>query len=187
MTLQTSRLIIRKLLESDLAAVFACYDHPDVGRYCAPVRWPDMDYALKWFNRRAGDVATGAAEQFVIEAKDTGKVIGTSVLFTIDNVHRNAEIGYGLGRDFWGAGYANEAVTAVINHAFADLKLHRLNAQVDSRNFASAHVLLRLGFTQEGISRQSYIDAGEFTDSMQFGLLVHEWKHPPVGAGHTPS
>ena len=151
--LQTSRLLIRPLLESDLAAVFACYDHPDVGRYCAPVRWPDMDHAHRWFNRRAGDIAAGLAEQFIILNNDSNIVIGTCVLFRIDQIHRNAEIGYALGRDFWGAGYMREAVSALIDHAFGTLKLHRLQAVVDPRNLASAGALLRLGFTHEGTQR----------------------------------
>ncbi len=179
--------MIRPLLESDLAAVFACYDNPEVGRYCAPVRWPDMDHALTWFNRRAGDIAAGLTEQFVILNKDSNAVIGTCVLFRIDQIHRNAEIGYALGRDFWGAGYASEAVTALINHAFGELKLHRLYAVIDPRNNPSANAVLRLGFTHEGTQRQSYFDAGEFIDSGQYALLAPEWKNLPVGADDTPS
>ena len=185
--LETARLLIRPLLESDLAAVFACYDHPDVGRYCAPVRWPDMDHALTWFNRRAGDIAAGVTKQFVIVLKETGNIIGTCVLFRIDTTHGGAEIGYALGRDFWGAGYAAEAITALINHAFEVLRLHRLNAVVDPRNLASAKVLLKVGFQHEGTLRQSYLDAGEYTDSALYGLLVSEWQNSPVGAGDTPS
>lgn len=185
--LQTSRLLIRPLLESDLAAVFACYDHPEVGRYCAPVRWPDMDHAHRWFNRRAGDIAAGFAEQFIILNKASNAVIGTCVLFRIDTTNRNAEIGYALGRDYWGAGYVNEAVTALIDHAFGELNLHRLNAVIDPRNIPSAKALLRLGFRHEGTQRQSYVDAGEFVDSGLYALLSPEWKNSPVGVGHTPS
>ena len=186
-SLETARLLIRPLLESDLAAVFACYDHPEVGRYCAPVRWPDMDHALNWFNRRAGDSAAGVIKQYVIVLKESGNIIGTCVLFRIDTIHGGAEIGYALGRDFWGAGYAAEAITALIDHAFNAIHLHRLNAVVDPRNLASAKVLLKFGFQHEGTLRESYLDAGEYTDSALYGLLVNEWQNSPVGADHTPS
>lgn len=188
---ETARLSVRTMVQDDLAAIFACYDHPEVGRYCAPVRWPDMTYALTWFNRRSDDVASGRAKQLVIAAKANDAVIGTSVLFDIDPVHRQAEIGYALGRDFWGKGYVNEAVSAVIDYAFTELKLHRLRASIDPRNVASANALLRLGFTHEGTQRECYFDAGEFTDCGLYGLLASEWAGrlqdltSPVGAGDT--
>jgi [ribosomal protein S5]-alanine N-acetyltransferase len=193
----TARLLVRTLTQDDLPAILACYDHPDVGRYCAPVRWPDMDHALAWFHRRSGDVTSGRAKQLVIISNSDQRVVGTSVLFNIDTDHRHAEIGYALGREFWGRGYVNEAVGAVIDYAFAELKLHRLTATIDTRNRASAKVLMRLGFICEGTQRESYFDAGEFTDSGLYGLLAMEWRErasvgsadsaSSVGAGDTPS
>lgn len=185
--LKTRRLLIRTMLETDLSAIFACYDHPEVGKYTPPIRWPNLEHAVTWYHRRRVDVLAGRAKQFVIISKDTGAVIGTSVLFNIDATHRNAEIGYALGRQFWGHGYVSEAVSAVIDHAFGELELHRLNASIDPRNFASNKVLVRFGFTHEGTTRQSYFDAGKFTDCGIYGLLAHEWRNPPVGADRTPS
>jgi ribosomal-protein-alanine N-acetyltransferase len=184
---ETKRLLVRTMLESDLPEIFACYDHPEVAKYTPPIRWPNLEHATTWYHRRRVDVLAGRAKQFVIVAKDSERVIGTSVLFNIDATHRNAEIGYALGRDFWGQGFVREAVTEVIDYAFAALQLHRLNASIDPRNTASANVLLRFAFTHEGTTRQSYFDSGEFTDCGLYGLLVHEWRKLPVGADRTPS
>ena len=184
--LVTDRLLVRTMAESDLAAIFACYDNPEVGQYCAPVRWPNIDHAHIWFKRRRDDVIAGRAKQLVIESKAKGVVVGTSVLFDIDATHRRAEVGYALGREFWGMGYVTEAVTAVINYAFGELQLHRLYATIDPRNFASAKTLSRLGFRHEGTLRETYVDAGEFTDAGLYGLLAREWKNSPVSAGNTP-
>lgn len=185
--LETKRLLVRTMLEADLPAIFACYDNPEVGKYTAPIRWPNLEHAATWYHRRRVDVLAGRAKQFVIVTKDKGGVIGTSVLFNIDATHRNAEIGYALSRDFWSQGYVSEAVTEVIDYAFGALELHRLNASIDPRNTASANVLLRFGFTLEGTTRQSYFDSGAFTDCGLYGLLVHEWRKLPVGADRTPS
>ncbi len=185
--LEAKRLLVRTMLETDLAAIFACYDNPEVGKYTPPIRWPNLEHAAIWYHRRRVDVLAGRAKQFVIVTKDNGAVIGTSVLFNIDATHRNAEIGYALGREFWGHGYVSEAVSAVIDYAFGGLELHRLNASIDPRNTASNKVLVRFGFTLEGVTRQSYFDSGEFTDCGIYGLLAHEWQNPSVGADRTPS
>ena len=173
--LLTPRLHIRPLTADDLAAVFACYDNVEVRRYCAPVRWPDMDYAAAWFARMQARVADGVAQQFVIARRDNGAIIGTCVLFNIDNVNRRAEIGYALGRDHWGGGYMQEAVARLIDHAFDTLKLHRIEAEIDPRNEASARGLLRLGFSHDGTLKDRYLDDNEFADAGLYGLLESVW------------
>jgi RimJ/RimL family protein N-acetyltransferase len=60
-------------------------------------------------------------------------VIGTCTLFRIEREHRRAEIGYILRRDHWERGLANEALTALVNHAFGTLALHRLRSRHRSK------------------------------------------------------
>jgi [ribosomal protein S5]-alanine N-acetyltransferase len=64
-----------------------------------------------------------------------------------------------------------DALTLLIDHAFEDLKLHRIEADVDPRNTASLRLLERLGFRREGHLRERYFKDGEIQDSVMFGLL----------------
>ena len=87
-----------------------------------------------------------------------------------------AEIGYILGREHWGRGYAAEAQRRVVAHAFDDLGLHRLEADTHPDNAASSRSLERLGFRREGLLRERWEVAGEFSDSVLWGLLASEWR-----------
>jgi ribosomal-protein-alanine N-acetyltransferase len=87
-----------------------------------------------------------------------------------------AEIGYALGKTWWGQGYASEAIQALIDYAFVVLGLRRLTAHVDTRNQASHQLLLKLGFTHEGILREDSVMKGELTSGNIYGLLRREWE-----------
>ena len=70
----------------------------------------------------------------------------------------------------------HEALQALLGFAFTDLDLHRLEADIDPRNGASAAALVRLGFREEGLLRERWIVAGEVSDSQLYGLLRREWQ-----------
>lgn len=86
-----------------------------------------------------------------------------------------AELGVTLARHAQGHGYAREALSALIGHAFHELHLHRLHASTDPRNTAVAALLTRLGFRHEGTSLQSYLHRGEWTDDAVYAILATEW------------
>lgn len=69
----------------------------------------------------------------------------------------------------------HEALGALISYAFENLALHRLEADIDPRNTASARSLERLGFQREGLLRERWIVAGEVSDTAFYGLLRSEW------------
>lgn len=109
------------------------------------------------------------------------KLIGTSTLFNFHLESRRAEIGYALHRDRWGKGYMQEALTALLNYAFDEMNLYRVEADVDPRNAGSIRTVERLGFTQEGYLRQRWQVAGEIQDALFFGLLKPEWEARKAG------
>ena len=102
-------------------------------------------------------------------------VMGTCTLAQLDEQNRRAELGFALGREHWGNGYMREALVALFDFAFGELKLHRLEADVDPRNAASIHLLERLGFKKEGYLRERWWVNGEIQDTLFYGLLQREW------------
>ncbi len=114
--------------------------------------------------------------QFAIARKSDSIMIGTCTLWNIHAQNRRAEVGYALGRAYWGMGYMHEAMQALVDHAFRVMQLHRLEADIDPRNEASAKSLVRLGFKREGLLRERWIVGGEISDSALYGLLASEWR-----------
>ena len=103
------------------------------------------------------------------------KIIGTCTLSHLDQSNRKAQVGYALAREHWGKGYINEALTALLDFAFGELNLHRVEADIDPYNEASIRVVEKLGFQREGYLRESWIIGGEVKDALYFGLLKREW------------
>ena len=134
-----------------------------------------MSDADAWFKRMADLQARGSALQFVIAEKQTGIAIGTCLLFQFEEANAQAEIGYVLGRAYWGHGYMREALTALIDCVFNRMSLRRLEAAVESQNAASTRLLRGLGFTREGVLRERWITRQGPMDAEIFGLLRREW------------
>ncbi len=173
--IESTRLCVRPVSESDLPALMEVNGDEDVTRFLPYATWKSLADAEAWFKRMADLQARGSALQFVIAAKQTGIAIGTCLLFQFEEANAQAEIGYVLGRAYWGRGYMREALTALIDCAFNEMSLRRLEAAVESQNKASVRLLLGLGFTREGVLRERWITKRGPMDAEIFGLLRHEW------------
>ena len=92
---------------------------------------------------------------------------------------RSIGIGYCFDEPAWGKAYATEAVRAMLQWAYGALDLNRVEAELDTRNAASARVLEKLGFEREGLRREDCIVSGEVSDSWIYGLLRRDWKADP--------
>jgi ribosomal-protein-alanine N-acetyltransferase len=83
---------------------------------------------------------------------------------------QNAYLGYGVDLDHGGRGYATQAVRLAVRVAFADLGLHRVQAAVVPENGASARVLEKVGFREEGLARRYLFLDGQWKDHRMFAL-----------------
>ena len=90
--------------------------------------------------------------------------------FRLGKSHR-AEIGYWLAKPFWGLGIATAVVRRASTLAFSDFGLAKLTAHVFPGNAASARVLEKCGFRQEGYFRQHFVKDGKYVDGLAFGLV----------------
>jgi RimJ/RimL family protein N-acetyltransferase len=176
--LETPRLRVRPVAESDLAALMAVNGDDQVTRFLPYETWRSMDDAQAWYKRIAGMQEAASAIQLVAVDKASQAAIATCLLFQFDQKSERAELGYVLGRAHWGKGMMREALQAVIDHAFGPMRVRRLEAHIDPRNEASRRIAQRLGFTREGLLRERWVDKGEPTDIEVHGLLKREWPRP---------
>ena len=147
MKIETSRLIIRDLQESDLHPLAAIWSDPEVTVYLGGPR--DFEWVV---NALAEDLPAGQETydlRPVIE-KATGQVIGHCGYLEKEVEGRpEIELNYILARTAWGKGYATEAAAALLYHAFQHLKLDRLIALIEPGNAASEHVAEKIGMRLE--------------------------------------
>lgn len=108
------------------------------------------------------------------EGKET--LIGMMGLMRFKESARQAEIGYWLGKRFWGEGYAGEALELMLEFGFKKLKLLKIYAKVMHPNVASSKLLERNGFTLEGRLRKMIKKNGQWMDDLCYGLLREEWE-----------
>jgi ribosomal-protein-serine acetyltransferase len=94
----------------------------------------------------------------------------------------NAELGYWLGADFTGKGLATRASASAVEHLLRQEQLHRLEMICGVANTRSRAVAERLGFTNEGVRRESFWITDRFADHVVYGLLAREWRRDQAGA-----
>ena len=170
------RVRLRRIDDADLHSLFALYSDPEGTRYLARAPMSALVEAEEMLARIRAGYADGSALQLAIERNADGAFLGVCLLFNVVARGRRAEIGYILGREHWSRGYMAEALPALVAHAFGAMDLNRLEADIDPRNGASARVLARLGFRQEGLLRERWVVRGEASDSALYGLLRKDWR-----------
>jgi ribosomal-protein-alanine N-acetyltransferase len=102
--------------------------------------------------------------------------VGDVALFDVDERTRSAEIAIAIAPEHWGNGYATDASRLLVEHAFDERNLHRVQARVMATNERSRRIWERLGFEHEGRVRENQFDDGEYVDTHYFGLLADEWR-----------
>ena len=175
-TIEAERVRLRHLENSDTDSLFEIFSDAEALRFWSHPPYKTRAEAEKLLAEIHEYFRQKSLFQWGIALKPDDKIIGTTTLFRLDDQSRRAEIGYILNRGFWGKGLVNEALTALLDFAFGELKLHRIEADIDPRNAASQRVVERLGFIKEGHLRERWIVGGEIQDTLFYGLLESDWQ-----------
>lgn len=178
--LTTERLRLRRFVPSDADAMMRIFSDPRVMQYLSfePLDTPEKALARIEWQASFYDAQEGV--DWAVTERDSDTVIGMCGAYGWDCDNRHIDLGYDLHADYWGRGYATEAVRAAIAWLFENLDLHRIQADCTDGNLASERVLLKCGFSIEGIRREDYWEHGRFVDSKIFGLLRRNFKMPSV-------
>ena len=151
-TIQTERLILRKPCMEDALAIFEGYaQDPEVTRYLV---WkPHRNIRdTEEFLLACGQLwRTGKDFAYSITLKEDDKLIG---MFGLHPMNLKIEVGYALAHPYWGKGYMTEALCAVIDWAFTQPDIFRVQATCDVDNLGSARVMKKAGMEREGLLRR---------------------------------
>ena len=151
-TLQTERLLLRKPRMEDAPAIFEIYaQDSEVMRYLVWKPHKNIQETEQFLLACGQLWRTGKDFAYAITLKDDGRLIG---MFGIHPMIFKIEVGYVLARPYWSKGYMTEVLRAMIEWAFAQPDIFRVQAICDVENIASARVMEKAGMTREGLLRR---------------------------------
>ena len=172
----TERLVLRRYTRDDVPDVLALASHPSFAWLISRNTQVTEEVVRKYIDRQISYQPFEKEKVFelAVERKEDGKVIG--LLGMIRRDQWQGEIGWGLGVEYRGQGYATEAARAVMDYGFSSLGLHRIYANTDSDSIASWRVMERLGMRREGLLRGAVYKEGKWIDQCIYGMLADEWR-----------
>jgi [ribosomal protein S5]-alanine N-acetyltransferase len=171
-TLRTARLLLGTFTPEDATELQRLAGAREIADTTVSIPHPyDLDHALAWIGQQRREAVRGRATNFAIRLLPDGRLIGSAGLRDIDPEHLQAELGFWIGREWWGRGYAREAARAVIQFGFDSLGLNRICAYHMARNPAAGKVLKALGMRQEGLLRQRVRKWGVYEDVVLYAIV----------------
>ncbi|MCC3418881.1 MULTISPECIES: GNAT family protein [unclassified Microcoleus] len=174
-TIETERLLLRKITLNDASDMFEYASNPEVSEY---TMWSthtsieDTKYFLKSLTKM---YKRKELVDWGIVHKAEKKFIGTCGYVEWSMTHSRAEIGYALSARYWREGYMSEAVNAIIEFGFREMLLNRIVGRCEVNNIASARVMEKVGMQLEGILRQQLFVKGRYWDLKIYSLLREEF------------
>ncbi len=179
-SLETERLVLRRYVAEDAPVMYANWaNDPEVCRY------------MTWSPHESVDVSRGIIEQWVrdyenpsnynwaLELKETGKAIGSCSVVRIDESIDELELGWCMGRQWWGKGLMPEAARAILAFLFDEVGANRISAKHDVDNPKSGRVMQKIGMTFEGVRRQGFRGANGVRDTACYAILACDYRVNP--------
>ena len=165
-SIKTKRLFLRQIAQSDAPALHGVLSDVNLMTWWSSAAHTTLAETEVYVGRNASD--TDGWRCWAITT-DGLQALGWVIL--IEKRTGVAEIGYILSREYWGKGFASEAVSAVVAHGFDILRFRRIFADVDPENASSIRLLESIGFVREGRFRAEWETHIGVRDSLIFGLL----------------
>ena len=165
--IKAKHYILRPFRKGDEKSLVKNINDKEIAHNTTTIPYPyTMNDARWWINRTLKKESTSL--RFAIDID--GDVVGCVGLEHLVSRHK-AEIGYWLGREYWGRGIMTDAVKKLTAYGFKKLKLKRIYAKFFPFNKASARVLEKAGYKYEGLLRKDTLKKGKPTDVLVYAKI----------------
>jgi ribosomal-protein-alanine N-acetyltransferase len=174
-TLETDRLVLRRLEADDLEDLFEYASDPELARYTS---WPaheSTDDTREFLNHVLALYKNGEVAPWGVVYKADGKLVGTCGFLDWYLDSSRAEIGYALSNAYWGRGLMTEAVRRIIAFGFRKMELNRIQGRCEVENIGSSRVMEKAGMKLEGVLREHEYAKGRYLDMAMYSVLRREW------------
>lgn len=173
--LETSRLLLRAIKRSDLDDIYEYSSDPKTSKYLLWSPHKSKDFTKTFIELILSKYKSGEYNDWAIVYKPTGKMIGTCGFTRIDESNSLVEAGYVINPEYWGMGIATEALQRVIDFAFCDLAVNRVECRFMFGNEASLAVMIKAGMKLEGYQRDAVFVKGKFHTIGIASILKREY------------
>lgn len=173
--IETDRLLMRNITDSDLHGMFAMDSDPDVHAFLGNKPIGALEEAQKMIDSIKNQYIQNGIGRWAVVEKESGEFIGWSgfrlITETVNNRTQYYDLGYRFLRKYWGKGYASETAIASLNHGFTQLEFDEIVGIADVGHTASNVILKKIGL----IKRNEFMYDGTLHNF--YSLKKSEWKN----------
>lgn len=176
LTLQTNKVILRSIEESDFETFFELAQDENAWSYFT-LNLSNNDHLRKWMDQAFADRDANTRRPFTIVEKSSGKIAGSMSMGNISMHDLRIEIGWSwLGKDFRGTDVNRHAKYCMMKYAFDKLNFERVEFKTDVLNKRARKGLEKIGSKEEGILRSHMtMWNNRRRDSVYYSVLKNEW------------
>ncbi len=167
---------LRELERSDLKTINMWRNDPEMIAFLgAPFRYINPDVEQRWFDNYMAN-RSSCVRCAITTVEDPCEILGLVSLTNIDSLNQCCSLHIMIGaKENQGKGIGSFAVNAMLDHAFRNLNLHRVELRALTTNARAIHVYEKAGFVKEGVLRKAVYKNGVFSDICQYGILKEEF------------
>ena len=175
---------LRELRLSDAPALLAMLSTEEVSRFISPPPTTVEGYErfIAWTHRER---AAGNYICFAVVPHNMDTAIGIFQVRQLEPGFGSAEWGFAMASAFWGSGVFMDAATLIVDFSFEIVGARRLEARAATANGRGNGALRKIGATQEGVLRRSFLRDGEYLDQILWTLLADDWRQARSGFSET--
>ena len=174
-TITTERLVLRKMLPKDAEDMYEYAQEPLTTRFLLWDPHVSIKFTQSYLKFIQTQYAASSFFDWAVTLADGGKMIGTCGFASIDTDNDAGEIGYVINPEYWGRGYATEALSRMLSFGFGVLGMHRIYVRIMSGNIASERVAKKCGMRHEATFYSSLFVKGEYRTIKYYAILREEF------------
>lgn len=178
-TLETERLVLRPFRRADGPRIRELAGEREIAANTLDMPYPyEEGMAEEWIATHEDDLSKGKMVTFAVTIRNSDELIG-AISISIDKQNSTGELGFWIGKPYWGGGYCTEAAAAVLRYGFEIWALNKVFARHFAGNPASGRVLEKIGMKYEGCLRRHIRKWEHFEDVCHYGILRCEFNNLP--------
>ena len=175
-TIETDRLILRRIAMRDAEDIFAYSKDPEVARHVLWSAQKHVSEAKDYCRCMARRYRSDEPSSWGIIDKKTDTLVGTIGYMDYNEENATVEVGYSLAKWMWNGGYMTEALRRVISYTFEAMDINRIEAQHELENASSGRVMEKCGMIKEGVLRQRLYNKGRYADVVLYAILRSDYE-----------